>query len=273
MPETRLKREISEPENQETSDRDRQIFALLMGALEQICSAMSASGAVVAVRDPEGVRCLVSTGDAPGIGSRLQPDSAFTRACLETGEVMLCEDAENDSRIQPLVAKALHLRSAVAVPIQAQGSVVGVIEVFSSQTSAIYSTDVATLKEVANLFALFLAPGSTPSAPVVGGGSALLSAQPESTSSAEEQREAQQSVGANWFRTEPGFPPERPADSPPPLAELGSASSASLPQRPSGNSTATREWSADAVRIIIQRSVEKSTAAQIRRGRADASVL
>src|SRR5713226_5629669 len=121
MPEARLKREESEPENREVSSSNRLISALLKGRLDLICSAMSASGALVAVRDTEGVRCLVSTGDAPAVGSRLQPDSAFTRACLETGEVVLCENAENDSRIHPSVAKALHLRSAVAVPIQAQG--------------------------------------------------------------------------------------------------------------------------------------------------------
>jgi hypothetical protein len=147
MLEAQLRKEIDEPP------------ALLVTAVEQICGAMSASGAVVAVCDSEGVRCLASTGDAPTVGSRLQPDSEFTRQCLETGAVVLCQDARNDSRIRPSVAKTLHLGSAVAVPIHAQGSVVGVIEVFSYKPSAIYATDVDVLKQLANLFAPIIAPG------------------------------------------------------------------------------------------------------------------
>jgi GAF domain-containing protein len=146
MLEARSKRNIDEPP------------AFLVTAIEQICLAMSASGAVVALCDPEGMRCLTSTGDAPAVGSRIQPDSEFTRQCLETGAVVLCQDAENDSRIRPSVAKSLHLRSAVAVPIHAQGSVVGVIEVFSYKPSAIYATDVEILKQFANLFAPIIAP-------------------------------------------------------------------------------------------------------------------
>jgi WD40 repeat protein len=267
MPEARLKREEAEPENREVSSSNRLISALLKGRLDLICSAMSASGALVAVRDTEGVRCLVSTGDAPAVGSRLQPDSAFTRACLETGEVVLCENAENDSRIHPSVAKALHLRSAVAVPIQAQGSVVAIIEVFSSQNPTICSADVATLKEIASLFAFFLARGSSPNGPIVGGGSAPLSAQAASPSSAEEQRQAQQSVSANWFPTKPRVPLKRPVDSPLPRVQPGSGPSPSLPQRPAAKSTTTRGWSTDAVPTVVQHSAGKSTSAQLRRGR------
>jgi hypothetical protein len=148
MLETQLKREIDEPP------------AFLVTAVAQICEAMSASGAVVAVCDPQGVRCLTSTGDAPAVGSRLQPDSEFTRQCLETGTVVLCQDAENDPRIRPSVAQSLRLGSAVAVPIHAQGSVVGVIEVFSYKPSAIYATDVDVLKQLAGLFAPIIAPNA-----------------------------------------------------------------------------------------------------------------
>jgi GAF domain len=129
--------------------------------VEQICSAMSASGAVVAVRDSEGIRCVASAGDAPAIGSRLQPDSTFTRGCLETGEVALCEDTEKDPRIQPAVARSLNLRSAVAVPIHTEKNIVGIIEVFSSRPSDIHAGDVVVLKQFANLFANMIVPGSS----------------------------------------------------------------------------------------------------------------
>jgi GAF domain len=162
---TRMMSVGSSPENS-TQDNIadsslQQMSACFVGPVEQICSAMSASGAVVAVRDSGGMRCVARTGDAPALGSRLQPDSTFTRECIETGKVALCEDTEKDSRIQPSIAKSLNLRSAVAVPIQAEGAVVGVIEVFSSRPFDIHAGDIAVLKQFANLFANMLVPGTS----------------------------------------------------------------------------------------------------------------
>jgi len=164
MPETRLKKEADQSGNDSNKHRDRQISALLAIAVERIRWELSASGVVIAVRDSEGACCLASAGEAPAVGSRLQPDSAFTRECFETGEVVLCEDTENDSRILPSIAQSLRLRSAVAVPIHMQGSVVGVIEVFSSRPSDISPPDVDVLQECANLVAPLIAPRAVPSA-------------------------------------------------------------------------------------------------------------
>ncbi len=248
MPETRLKEEADRSGDDSNNDRDQQISALLATTVEQIRSAMSASGAAIAVRDPEGACCLASTGEAPPVGSRLQPDSAFTRECLETGEVVLCEDTENDLRILPSVAKSLHFRSAVAVPIQMQGYVIGVIEVFSSRPSEISRPDVDVLEECANLVAPVIAPRAASSA------QAVQKAQPHPfpsppTPSAEEGEGNSSSVGANWFPKEPGLSKEQPAESPRPAVERGPAGDAGLPR----NSTP---------------SAEESTAVQIARGRA-----
>jgi GAF domain len=248
MPETRLKEEADRPGDDSNNDRDQQISALLATTVEQIRSAMSASGAVIAVRDPEGACCLASTGEAPPVGSRLQPDSAFTRECLETGEVVLCEDTENDSRILPSVAKSLHFRSAVAVPIQMQGCVIGVIEVFSSRPSEISPPDVDVLEECANLVAPVIAPRAVPSAQIVQKAPPHPFPAPP-TASAEEREGNSPSVSSNWFPKEPGLSEEQPVESLRPSVERGPASDAGLPS----NST---------------QSAEDSTAAQITRGRA-----
>jgi hypothetical protein len=189
----------------------QQISTLLETAVEQICSAMSASGAVIAVRDPDGACCLASAGNAPAVGSRLQPDSAFTRECFETGEVVICYDAENDSRILPSVVKSLHLRSAVAVPIQMQGCAIGVIEVFSSRPSDIQRAAVDMLEECADLVAPLITPWAAPSAQHV-----LKVASATGSSAAdflESDKEDQPSVCSNWFSREL-TPREQGADSP-----------------------------------------------------------
>src|SRR5207244_5511882 len=84
------------------------------------------------------------------VGSRLHPESSLTRECFESGQVMICEDTEEDSRVR-LAVKSLRLRSAVVVPVQAQGSVLGVVEVLSSRASAFNTAHIAALQHIARL--------------------------------------------------------------------------------------------------------------------------
>src|SRR5712691_5097208 len=207
MPKTNLKREICEPENEITGNGDQPISAVLTRAVERVCSLTSADGAAIALRDPQGVLCQASTGNAPDVGSRLQPDSGLTRECFETGQVVLCEDAENDSRVRPSIARSLHLRSVVAVPIQAQGSVVGVVEVFSSRPSAFATAEVAALQRIADLLAPISAPGPVKGDQplIITSGRPLVVAQAEAPSFAKEQPAAQQASVVG--------PPERLVDS------------------------------------------------------------
>jgi hypothetical protein len=177
MPGTGTKQQqTSEPTTPIDTAEDLQITpGAVLSDFEQMCVAMSVSGAVIAVRDLAGMRCTVSFGNAPAVGSRLPTDSAFTSQCIETGEVTgdvaLFEDAESDPRIHPSVATSLSFRSAVAVPIHAQGSVVGLIEVFCSRPSAAFSpTAIAGLKRVAKSFAaLLIFDAANGGQPVIGG--------------------------------------------------------------------------------------------------------
>jgi putative methionine-R-sulfoxide reductase with GAF domain len=155
MPDRSMKRNTCERENDFTRDA-QSLSSLLVSAVEHMCS-MSASGAAIALRRRDGLCCAASTGEAPPVGSRLQPDS-FARECLKTGRVVVCQDAEKDSRIKPSTAQSLNLRSAVAVPIQTHGSTVGIIEVFSSSPSDIFATDVAALERIAGVAARVVPP-------------------------------------------------------------------------------------------------------------------
>ncbi len=133
---------LQELEKEITSNRDRPISDLLMEVVERIGSLTGADGAAIAVSDQWGVICRASVGQAPEVGSRLRPDSALTRECFETGQIVVCEDTETDYRVRRSTAKSLRLRSAVVVPLQTQGSVLGVIEILSSRPSAFSTTHV-----------------------------------------------------------------------------------------------------------------------------------
>jgi TonB family protein len=211
MPRTKLKRKICEPEHEIAGTAGQPISAVLASVVERACSLMCGDGAAIALCDSQGVLCQASTGDAPDVGSRLQPDSGFTRACFETGQELLCDDAQNDSRVRPSAAISLHLRSAVAVPIHAEGHILGVVEVFSSRPSAFDTTHVAELQRIADSLALLLA--AQREQPVTGCRS-LVAAQVESPFSIKEQQLAQQALNPD--------PPVRMVDSQPTMgAEEG----------------------------------------------------
>jgi GAF domain-containing protein len=187
MPEPRRERERSEPQTEIARGEDQLIPALLTSVVEEICAAMSASGAVITGLDAQGVRCLASAGDAPSVGSRIQLNGGLTLECLKTGQFVLGEDAESDSGAPPPMDGSLAVRSVVAVPILAQGSVVGTIEVFSSGPSATYASDIASLEGMADFLAPLLAPASVYAAPPITADSTIPSIQAETPSPAEEQ--------------------------------------------------------------------------------------
>jgi WD40 repeat protein len=157
--------EIRALEDEITRDRGESRPVSLPHVVERISSLTEATGVAVAVRDEWGVVCRASTGVAPGVGSRLRPDSALTRECLETGQVVICDDTEKDYRVDPSIAESLRLRSALVVPLRTSDSVLGVLEVLSSQAFAFDRDQVAWLQRVADTLAQTLVSAS-PKPPV-----------------------------------------------------------------------------------------------------------
>src|SRR5579863_2070719 len=87
-----------------------------MSAFEQTCLAIPASGAVIAVRDAAGLRCVGSLGDAAEVGSRLPPDFGMAIECLETGSVVfsdLTDDAQRLLHVGLTMEGVSQVRSAV----------------------------------------------------------------------------------------------------------------------------------------------------------------
>jgi WD40 repeat protein len=167
--------ELQELEKEIARSRDWPIHSLLSRVVSEVSSITHAHGAAIAVCDQWGVICRASVGEAPEVGSRLRPDSALTRECFETGQVVVCEDTESDYRVHPSTANNLRLRSAVIVPLQNQSSVLGVIEILSSRPSAFNATHIIGLQRIAQLLASILAP-----APVEIKADALVVTSPQS---------------------------------------------------------------------------------------------
>jgi DNA-binding beta-propeller fold protein YncE len=156
--------EILEIERAIRGHRDRPISVLLKDVVELVCSMTHADGAAIALCDQWGVICRASTGDAPELGTRLRSDSALTRECFENGQVVVCEDTETDYRVHRPTTQSLKLRSAVVVPLQAQDSILGVLEVLSSRPGAFDAAQVARLRRVAETLSPAINPAPPPPA-------------------------------------------------------------------------------------------------------------
>jgi WD40 repeat protein len=174
--------ELQELEKEIARSRDWPIHTLLDRVVSGISSITHADGAAIAVCDQWGVICRASVGEAPEVGSRLRPDSVLTRECFETGQAVVCEDTENDYRVLRSTANDLRLRSAVVVPLQNPGAVLGVIEILSSRPSAFSTTHILGLQRIAQLLASILSPAPVDTEIKV---DALVVAPPESEEVAE----------------------------------------------------------------------------------------
>jgi L-methionine (R)-S-oxide reductase len=114
---------------------------------ERACHTTKASGAAIALaRDGEMV-CRATTGEnAPDIGARLSTSHGLSGACVRTGEWQLCNDTENDSRVDAEVCRRLGVRSILVLPVQRTQELIGVVEIFSTQPKAFSDRDIQILQ-------------------------------------------------------------------------------------------------------------------------------
>lgn len=111
-----------------------------------------ASGAALALRHGNEIICRARTGrTAPDLGVRLQSDSGISADCVRTGEIMLCNDAENHPLVDVESCRRLGARSILVAPLRHVHRTWGVFEVLSRAPNAFHDHDVATMKRMAGV--------------------------------------------------------------------------------------------------------------------------
>jgi TonB family protein len=129
---------------------DLALDLLLNETVEQARLATRATGAAIALaRDGEMI-CRATTGNAPELGTAVDTASGISAACLSTGAMQECCDTETDVRVDREVCRHLHLRSMLLLPIIQDGTVCGILEVFSSQPNNFGKDDHHTLQSLAD---------------------------------------------------------------------------------------------------------------------------
>jgi hypothetical protein len=119
---------------------------------ERAQALTGATGSAIALRHGDEIVCRARTGrTAPDLGARLQTDSGISADCVRTGEVMLCNDAERNPRVDLASCRRLGVRSILAAPLRHFRRTLGVFEVLSAAPYAFDNRDVATMQLLSSM--------------------------------------------------------------------------------------------------------------------------
>jgi GAF domain-containing protein len=119
---------------------------------ERAQALTGATGAAMALRCGEEIVCRARAGrTAPDLGMRLQTDSGISAECVRSGEIVLCNDAENNPHVDVAISRRLGVRSILAAPLRHFRQTLGVFEVLSSVPHAFNNRDVATMQLLSSM--------------------------------------------------------------------------------------------------------------------------
>src|ERR1700685_4814696 len=94
----------------------------------------------------------------PGVGARIDRDSAFSGACFRSAQIVCADDTETDDRVNLQACRRLGARSMVAVPLCGRRRVIGVLEAFSIDPFGFNESDVRSLELLAEIILGALRP-------------------------------------------------------------------------------------------------------------------
>ena len=119
---------------------------------ERAAALTGATGAAIALRSGTEVICRARAGrTAPDVGIRLQTDSGISAECLRSGEIVLCNDAEDDPQVDLASCRRLGVRSILAAPLRHFHRTLGIFEVLSASPKAFTQQHASTMQLLASM--------------------------------------------------------------------------------------------------------------------------
>ena len=130
----------------------RDLDATLQLLVERAQYITGASGAAIALRQGDTMVCCASSGaSAPELGAHLQIDSGLSAESVKTRQVLRCDDADNDPRVNRESCRALGIASVVVMPLVREDEVYGVFELLSGRPRAFEERDFVALNRLAEM--------------------------------------------------------------------------------------------------------------------------
>jgi uncharacterized Zn finger protein (UPF0148 family) len=132
----------------------RDLDAALQLLAERAHYITGASGAAIALRRGQhnDMLCRASAGsNAPDLGAILSMDYGLSGESVRTRQLLRCDDAEHDPRVNHEVCRQLGIASVVVMPIVSDQQVLGVFELLSGEPSAFGERDLSALRRLSQM--------------------------------------------------------------------------------------------------------------------------
>ncbi len=118
----------------------------------------SADGAAIELAEETDMVYRAATGIASKqLGMRISRVGSLSGRCVDTGEVLICEDSDLDPRVDKVACRAVGLRSMIVVPLKYETRSVGALKVVSAKPSAFLPQDVNALCLMSDVIAAVMA--------------------------------------------------------------------------------------------------------------------
>jgi TonB family protein len=136
----------------ETLRRSHHLSEQLADITAKVLRFTNAGGAAIAIGAGDVAVTKAASGDlAPDLETPIRLEGSFAGLCIREGELLYCEDAENDPRVDAATSAAMGLRSMVMVPIGERTNICGVLAAFSGTPGAFRPTHIAVLRTLADI--------------------------------------------------------------------------------------------------------------------------
>src|ERR1700686_2897757 len=132
---------------------ENELDSTLQLLVERAQYITGATGTALALPQGEEMVCHASAGSsAPAIGARLQVRSGLTGESISRRQLLRCDNAETDPRVNLEACRALGIASIVVLPLlRRTGEVRGLFELFSDHPYAFEERDLIALERMAAL--------------------------------------------------------------------------------------------------------------------------
>jgi putative methionine-R-sulfoxide reductase with GAF domain len=131
---------------------ERDLESTLQLLVERAQYITGASGAAIALLEDDEMICQASAGrSAPELGAEVQVKSGLTGESVRTRQVLRCDDAETDPRVNRESCSSLGIRSVMVMPLVRDAEVVGVFELMADRARAFEERDVSALERLAEM--------------------------------------------------------------------------------------------------------------------------
>jgi putative methionine-R-sulfoxide reductase with GAF domain/uncharacterized Zn finger protein (UPF0148 family) len=141
------------PANLSANLEEHELESALQLLVERAQYITGATGAALALPQGDEMVCRASAGAcAPTVGARLQVRSGLTGESMSRRQLLRCDNAETDPRVNLETCRALGIASIVVLPLlRRTGEVRGLFELFSDHPYAFEERDLVALERMAAL--------------------------------------------------------------------------------------------------------------------------